>query len=120
MKFMKDIPQILLAKAGELEEKASKAYPALKPLVRQCFLNTIETTVKQKEDGSYFVITGDIPAMWLRDSVAQLTHYFPFSREDEQLRQILCSVIQTHAFYVNLYSYSHALNAADSGSNAGY
>lgn len=117
---MKDIPQILLAKAGELEEKASKAYPALKPLVRQCFLNTIETTVKQQEDGSYFVITGDIPAMWLRDSAAQLTHYFPFAREDEQLRQILRSVIQKHAFYVNLDPYSNAFNAADSGANAGY
>ena len=35
--------------------------------------NTSETTVSVEEDGTTFVITGDIPAMWLRDSAAQLT-----------------------------------------------
>lgn len=57
---MTDIPEILLQKAEELEERTAKLYPDLKPLVKQCFLNTIETTVKRLEDGSIFVITGDI------------------------------------------------------------
>ena len=66
------IPKILVQKAEELEQKTAQMYPDLAPLAKQCFLNTIETTVTQLEDGSYFVITGDIPAMWLRDSAAQL------------------------------------------------
>lgn len=114
---MTDIPQILLEKADELEKKTGEKYPALQPLVRQCFLNTIETTVQQQEDGSYFVITGDIPAMWLRDSSAQLAHYFPFTREDEKLREIIRSVIQKHAFYVNLDPYSNAFNAEENCTN---
>ena len=69
------IPEILIKKADELEGYYQKAYPPLAPLVKQCFLNTIETTVKQLEDGSYFVVTGDIPAMWLRDSAAQIRPY---------------------------------------------
>ena len=65
------IPSILINKAKELEEYYKIQYKPLAPLAARCFLNTMETTVKQLEDGSYFVITGDIPAMWLRDSAAQ-------------------------------------------------
>ena len=55
------IPKILLQKAEELEQKTAKKYPDLAPLAKQCFLNTIETTVTQLADGSYFVITGTFP-----------------------------------------------------------
>lgn len=120
MTEMTDIPQILLKKADELEQKTGERYPALKPLVKQCFLNTIETTVQKLEDGSYFVITGDIPAMWLRDSAAQVKPYVRFAKEDEQLRQVLRSVIGKQAFYVCTDPYSNAFNAADNGVIFGY
>ena len=45
------IPQILKERAAQLEEYYSVHYKPLAPLVRQCFLNTIETTVKELEDG---------------------------------------------------------------------
>ncbi len=109
------IPKILLEKAGELERKTGEKYPDLKPLAKQCFLNTIETTVRQLEDGSWFVITGDIPAMWLRDSAAQLKPYIKCANEDEDLQAILRSVIQKYTFYVNLDPYSNAFNSADNG-----
>lgn len=108
---MKQIPNILLEKAAELERKTAEKYPELTPLARQCFLNTIETTVTQLEDGSYFVITGDIPAMWLRDSAAQLKPYLKYARDDENLQKILRSVIAKHAFYVNLDPYTNAFNS---------
>lgn len=117
---MTNIPKILLQKAEELEQKTGEKYPELKPLVKQCFLNTIETTVQELEDGSYFVITGDIPAMWLRDSAAQLKPYIQYANQDEQLREILKSVIAKHAFYINLDPYSNAFNANDSGKVFGY
>ncbi len=105
------IPKILLQKAQELEEKTGEKYPALKPLAKQCFLNTMETTVQRLADGSYFVITGDIPAMWLRDSAAQLKPYIKYAGEDRELREILRSVIAKHAFYVNLDPYTNAFNS---------
>ena len=107
---MEKIPKILLQKADELEEKIGRIYPDLKPLARQCFLNTMETTVQQMEDGSFFVITGDIPAMWLRDSAAQLKPYIKYAKEDEDLAAILRSVIARCAFYVNLDPYANAFN----------
>ena len=56
--------------------------PGLWEMFRKCFLSTIETTVQQTP-GDTFVITGDIPAMWLRDSTAQVLHYIRFAEEPE-------------------------------------
>lgn len=117
---MKNIPAILIQKAEELEKKTALRFPKLAPLMKQCFLNTIETTVTQLEDGSYFVITGDIPAMWLRDSAAQVKPYIKYAKESEELRVILRSIIEKHAFYVNLDPYSNAFNSTDSGVVFGY
>ena len=95
-------PDILIKKAEDLEAKMQRVFPALAPLAKQCFLNTIETTTKQLDDGSYFVITGDIPAMWLRDSAAQLKPYIKYAPQDDELKEILRGVIARHAVYVNL------------------
>lgn len=104
-------PEILIRKAEELQKKMETVFPPLAPLAKQCFLNTIETTTEELEDGGYFVITGDIPAMWLRDSAAQLKPYIKYAAEDEDLRKILRGVIAKHAYYVNLDPYSNAFNA---------
>ena len=104
------VPEILISHALKLEEKIQKLYPALAPLAKQCYLNTIETTVKECDNGDYFVITGDIPALWLRDSSAQLRPYAVHCKESEELREIFRGVIRRHAFYVNLDPYSNAFN----------
>ena len=104
------IPEILIAHAEKLEEKIKTVFPALAPLAKQCYLNTIETTVKECDNGDYFVITGDIPALWLRDSSAQLRPYAVHCKESEELREIFRGVIRRHAFYVNLDPYSNAFN----------
>src|SRR5208283_969061 len=53
-----------------------------------CFPNTLDTTVEfAKLDGrpDSYVITGDIDAMWLRDSSAQVFPYLSLTKEDEAL-----------------------------------
>lgn len=110
------IPEILLRKADKLEEYYTNHYKPLAPLVKQCFLNTIETTVKRLEDGSIFVITGDIHAMWLRDSAAQVMHYVRFAGKDKQLQEIIEGVIARQAVLVCEDPYANAFNEKPDGS----
>ena len=60
--------------------------PELATIFRNCFPNTLDTTVQQGTfDGKpdTVVITGDIDAMWLRDSSAQVWPYLPFTAREE-------------------------------------
>lgn len=65
-------------------------------LFENCFPNTLDTTVdfemlNGKPDT--YVITGDIDAMWLRDSSAQVWPYLSLIKEDKQLQQLIAGVI---------------------------
>jgi hypothetical protein len=65
-------------------------------LFENCFPNTLDTTVThQMKDGrpDTYVITGDIDAMWLRDSTAQLWPYLSFIKSDKPLQQLIAGVI---------------------------
>ena len=105
------IPVSLTAYAQELTAFYRARYPALAPLADVCFLNTAQTTLQPLPDGRTFVITGDIPAMWLRDSSAQVRNYLAFSREDADLRAWLKGVIAMQARCVLLDPYANAFNA---------
>ncbi|HEV2394511.1 MAG TPA: glycoside hydrolase family 125 protein [Verrucomicrobiae bacterium] len=61
-----------------------------------CFPNTLDTTVDfEVIDGrpDTYVITGDIDAMWLRDSTAQVWPYLPLIKQDDNLQQLIAGVI---------------------------
>ena len=60
-----------------------------------CFPNTLDTTVfyESEPEDDTFVVTGDIPAMWLRDSSAQVWPYLMYANEDERLRKMIRGVI---------------------------
>jgi meiotically up-regulated gene 157 (Mug157) protein len=65
-------------------------------LFENCFPNTLDTTVDfEIIDGKpdTYVITGDIDAMWLRDSTAQVWPYLWLVKEDEKLQQLIAGVI---------------------------
>ena len=55
---------------NQATQDALRDRPELAAMFARCFPNTLETTVELLDDGTTFVITGDIPAMWLRDSSA--------------------------------------------------
>jgi uncharacterized protein len=65
-------------------------------MFENCFPNTLDTTVDfETLDGrpDTYVITGDIDAMWLRDSTAQVWPYLPLMKEDPALQQLIAGVI---------------------------
>ena len=70
--------------------------PELAWLFENCFPNTLDTTVYYSEKNGRpdtYVITGDIDAMWLRDSSAQVWPYLQFVNEDEALKKLIAGVI---------------------------
>jgi hypothetical protein len=82
---------------------------------RRCFTDTLSRTIEELPDGTAFVVTGDIPAMWLRDSSAQLTPYLHFLRQDPHLCDTVAAVARRQLRYVLLDPYANAFNAGPSG-----
>jgi len=82
-------------------------------LFTKCYPNTLETTTKLLDDGSAFVITGDIHAMWLRDSAAQVHHYLPVAAQNDELADIIEKMIKRYAIYVPKDPYANAFNECD-------
>ncbi len=84
--------------------------PRLAGQFRNCLPNTLETTTELYDDGSTYVFTGDIPAMWLRDSSAQVSPYVPLAAQDEDVRRIIAGVIRRQIGYILIDPYANAFN----------
>ena len=103
-KFMEKITQ----KCGETHKGWAENFNA-------AFANTLLTTVKRQEDGTTFMLTGDIPAMWLRDSTAQVRPYLVIAKEDEDLADMIAGLVKKQFFYINIDPYANAFNETPNG-----
>ena len=119
---LKDFPVVRLPKGernfeSKVIEKAIKEFQdnvkdkELGWLFNNCFPNTLDTTVTYTEvDGrpDTYVITGDIDAMWLRDSSAQVWPYMAFVDKDEKLKKLIAGVINRQTKYILKDPYANA------------
>ncbi len=95
-----------------------KGNPRLAWMFANCFPNTLESTVHYRiidgEDDT-FVYTGDIPAMWLRDSGAQVWPYVQLANDDARLKKMLRGVILRQFKCINIDRYANAFNDGPTG-----
>ena len=100
-------------------QKLLKKNPKLAWMFANCYPNTLESTVHYRQlangDDDTFVYTGDIPAMWLRDSGAQVWPYVALANKDEKLKKMLRGVILRQLKCINIDRYANAYNDGPTG-----
>jgi meiotically up-regulated gene 157 (Mug157) protein len=105
-KFVSPAVEDLIART-----RAGIADPELAWLFGNCYPNTLDTTVQLgtlhgKPDT--FIVTGDIDAMWMRDSSAQVWPYVSLAAHDEPLRRLFRGLIRRHALCISIDPYANA------------
>lgn len=86
--------------------------PDLRRMFSQCFPNTLDTTVVYREDKNgrpdTFISTGDIPAMWFRDSVNQVWPYLSYINKDEKVKKMFQGLINRQVKNLLIDPYANA------------
>ncbi|WP_255491524.1 MULTISPECIES: glycoside hydrolase family 125 protein [unclassified Actinotalea] len=89
--------------------------PVVERIFTDAMTRTLRDAVRTASDGTTFVLTGDIPAMWLRDSAAQMRPYLPFTAEDPGLRDVVVGLVRQQAAAILRDPYANAVNARPDG-----
>ena len=76
---------------------------------------TLRDAVVPDDDGTVFVLTGDIPAMWLRDSAAQLRPYLALLGRDPGLGDTVAALVRRQSRQILDDPYANAFNRGPDG-----
>lgn len=112
--MMKSVDESLKKFIQEVKEKLGN-HREIAILFDNCYRNTLQKTVERLEDGTTYVITGDIPAMWLRDSTAQMRPYLFLAADNEDIADILEGLIKRQIAYIHIDPYANAFNREANG-----
>ncbi|UUX35273.1 glycoside hydrolase family 125 protein [Fundicoccus culcitae] len=84
----------------------------IKELFNNVYDDALVNTIKILDDDSVFVLTGDIPAMWLRDSACQIRPYLPFINKYADIKELVFKLIKKQFYYISIDPYANAFNEA--------
>jgi uncharacterized protein len=107
------LPRPLPASALELRsiEQAAADYRSpnehLEEMFRAALLDT-SRLAQYAPDGTAYIMTGDIPAEWLRDASAQARPYLFFAKDDPDVRALLRAIIARMVKYLQIDPYANA------------
>lgn len=85
----------------------------IKKIFEKAINNTFTTTMRESDRGDVFVITGDIEAMWLRDSAGQIRPLFYI--DSKQADKLIKKVLDRQIFSIDKDYYANAFNEKASG-----
>jgi uncharacterized protein len=105
--------QALPAAALELHsiEQAAADYRSPNEHLEEMFRAALQDTSRLAQyapDGTAYIMTGDIPAEWLRDASAQARPYLFFAKDDPDVRALLRAIIARMVKYLQIDPYANA------------
>ena len=112
-------PEKRTFRSKAVDAKIAEIVPKLKNrklawMFENCFPNTLDTTAHYRKDAKgddeTFVYTGDIHAMWLRDSAAQVWPYLGLAKDDDGLRRLIRGLVRKQLELIRLDRYANAFN----------
>ncbi len=113
------------ALAGVVRDLSTVLPAEVVEIFRHAMRTNLPEVAQVREDGTVFILTGDIPAMWLRDSAAQLRPYVLLCRDDPDLQDVLVGVLRRQLLflltdpYANSFTDVRASRHADDVTDAG-
>ena len=102
------LPEILEEWIGACREQSQ-------PLLRNALNHLWFDACKRQDDGSVFVQTGDIPAMWIRDSTWQVMPLVRFADRDIEIDELIAGVIKSQVKFLSIDPYANAFNEKPNG-----
>lgn len=101
---------------GEVHEKvAMAAGERAAEMTHRLLVNTVTTTLDLGDGDGAYVITGDIPAMWLRDSCLQLAPLLRLLPTWPELAEVPASLLRRQWRMIQIDPYANAFNQAPNG-----
>ena len=91
------------------------ADPRVRKMYLTCFFSSLDTAAEVLDDGTTFMLTGDIPAMWLRDSSVQVMGYLPYADRDGDVARLIRGLIKRQFMYIAMDPYANAFNKEPNG-----
>lgn len=113
MVLIKKEYQVISDEVRRIYEKFTGEDVKIAKVFEKCISDTIQKTIHILEDGSVFVITGDIPAMWLRDSACQLSPFIRFAKDDKDILNLLTALSAKQIEQILQDPYANAFQAKE-------